>query len=389
MKFAKFVAVIAAFTAVHSLPSHAKTLEKQVMRDWSVECNARRYCVAQTDGISTDGEIMVFKLERGNKIDAHIFVTTAPKGKTLTLQSHITVDIVGHDYSFHGPVQKVYDGNEAAFAETFTNKSIQKLREGRFAQVTVKFGGDGGTVAYDVSLQGVSSVLAMMDVVQGRLDRQDAVVIRGGESNSLTSYHDLSAGLAPPKPDAGEKEVLGKDPEEDIVYPDDEPSEESGIGDTVLEYDAAKLPDRVLMPGYRMLGCDLPSSVEAYGAKIINLAPGQFLYLVPCSNADLNIPYYAALEDAGAVDTLEFQVPASATAQPSSLLINADWNQSRGGLFSHQYYSSNRDCGRQEFHTFSEQESRFYLSEFREKPDCDGAQTRPSSYPMEWNGEGD
>lgn len=142
---------------------------------------------------------MVFKLERGNKVDARIFVTTAPIGKTLTLRSHISVDIIGHDYEFFGSVQKVYDGNEAAFAESYTNKSIQKLREGRFATITVKFGDDIGTVACGVSLQGVSSVLAMMDVVQGRLDRVDAAVIRGGEAKTLTSYHDLSAGRGPPQ----------------------------------------------------------------------------------------------------------------------------------------------------------------------------------------------
>ena len=363
------------------------------MRDWTVRCSDTRYCIAETPGKSANGDEMLFKLERSNKVDAIIYVTTAPKGIELSLNSHITVEVVGHDYGFHGNVKRVYDGNEAAFTERPGNKSIQKLREGRFGVVTVKFGDGKGTVKYDVSLQGVSSVLAMMDVIQGRLDREDAAVVIGGEAKTLTSHYDFSAGKAP-APSKEKGEAKAKDPEEDIEYPDEdetetESPEESGLGQADLVYDAGKLPDRVLMPGYRMLDCDLPNAIEAYGAQVINLEPGRFLYLVPCQLGDVNVAYYVALEDAGETDTVEFQVPASDTGQPEALLMNAAWDKSLNGLISETFFSPGRDCGKHEKHVFWPDEAKFYLSEYRLKENCDGVSTPTSSYPIEWNGEGD
>lgn len=374
--------------------ANAMVLERQTMRDWTVRCTDERYCIAETPGKSANGQEMLFKLERSNKPDATLYVTTAPKGIELSLNSHISVSVVGHNYRFYGDVKRVYDGNEAAFTEKPGNQSIQKLREGRFGEVTVKFGDGKGTVKYDVSLQGVSSVLAMMDVIQGRLDREDAAVVIGGESKSVPSHYDYSAGKAP-APSKDKSNAITKDPEEDIEYPDEEETtqtespEESGLGQADLVYDAKKLPDRVLMPGYRMLECDLPNAVEAYGAQVINLEPGRFLYLVPCQLGDVNVAYYAALEDSGETDTVEFQVPASATGQPEALLMNATWDKSLNGLISETFFSPGRDCGKHEKHVFWPDEGRFYLSEYRLKENCDGVATPTGSYPIEWNGEGD
>ena len=72
------------------------------MRDWTVRCTEERYCIAETPGVSKAGDKMLFKLERGNRVDGKIYITTAPKGKQLSLISHIKVSIVGNDYSFWG-----------------------------------------------------------------------------------------------------------------------------------------------------------------------------------------------------------------------------------------------------------------------------------------------
>ncbi len=393
MYAASFSALVLISLAGSISVTNARTLEPQTMHDWTVRCTDARYCIAETKGTSPQGDTLLFKLERSNKPDAKIFVTSAPDGKNLSLKSHISVSVTGHDFRFFGQVKKIYDGNEAAFIEKSTNQSIQKLKQGRFAEVTIDFDGVD-KIKYDVSLQGVTSVLAMMDVVQGRLDREDAAVVVGGEAKTVLSHYDMRTASAPPKPVADQDSEAAKDPESDIVYPDEDqsqntPNEESGLGDPDLIYDTSKLPDAVLMPGYRMLSCDLPSTVEAWGAQTINLEPGVFLYLVPCNNADVNVPYYAALEVAGSVDTLEFQVPASATGQPGSLLTNPQWDKQTESLISTKYFSVNRDCGQYERHAFSGEESRFYLSEYRLKENCDGKVSLPETYPMEWNGEGD
>ena len=116
---------------------------------------------------------------------------------------------------------------------------------------------------------------------------------------------------------------------------------------------------------------------------------GFVFYLVPCQLGDVNVFYYVALEDAGQVDTVEFQVPASATGQPEPLLANVAWDNNINGLISETFFSRNRDCGKHEKHVFWPDEGRFYLSEYRLKENCDGVASPSGSYPIEWNGEGD
>ena len=164
--------------------------------------------------------------------------------------------------------------------------------------------------------------------------------------------------------------------------------EESGLGETQVFYELKELPDRVLMPGYRMLDCNLEEAVPAAGAQMVNLEPGVFLYLVPCTNADLNFPYYAALEIAGEIDTVEFQQPASETGERVSLITNPSWDKGLNKLTSYQYFSPDQDCGQYETHNFDAAERQFYLSEYRKKDTCDGVVSEPGQYPMEWNGEG-
>ena len=382
-----------------------KVLDWQDMRDWSVTCNANRYCIGLTTGKSKDGNRLSFKLERSKKDYARIYVTVNPKNQKLELGDHVDVDITGHDYHFFGDVKKVYKGNEMAFAEKATNKSITKLREGRFATITVKSKA-GLTVKYDVSLQGVSSVLAMMDVVQGRLDREDAAVVTGGEGASLPSHYDLSAGKAPPAPAADEKDEQQKDPEEDIVYPDEdeqpaqntansnagsdnsEEIEDSGIGSAFYIYNVKELPDEVQMPGYRMLGCDFPNVVQGYGARSVSVEPGVAFYFVPCQGGDVNVAHYVALEVSGSVHILDFQEGASETGDRVSLVSNPAWDAEKELLSVIEYHSPQSDCGKHEWHNMAWDERVLYLSEFRLKSTCDGKFTPPESWPVEWDGEG-
>ena len=99
-----------SFALLMGFQTFARTLEPQTMRDWSVRCSDTRYCVAQTSGVSAQGDKMLFKLERSINVDAGIFLTTAPEVRKLSLESHITISVAGGDFSVSGPVGKVYDG---------------------------------------------------------------------------------------------------------------------------------------------------------------------------------------------------------------------------------------------------------------------------------------
>ncbi|MDD9909369.1 MAG: DUF1176 domain-containing protein [Ahrensia sp.] len=374
--------------------AHAKTLDWQQMRDWSVYCRDNRYCIAITSGTSREGDKLVLKLERSAKPDSSIFVTVKPDGRALQVGDDILIEIVGHEHALSGKAQKIYEGNEAALSITTQSLDLRKLREGRFADVVIGFQQGHDRVTYAMSLQGVASVLAMMDAVQGRLDRLDAAIISGGEGASLTSHYDLSAGKAPPAPESDEKEGAARDPEENITYPSEggdtsEAIEDGALGSATLVYSESDLPERVLMAGYRVFNCDFPATLKAHGAQVIGLEPGLFLYLVPCQTGDVNVEHFAALEDAGEVETLEFQEPASKTGKPVSTIINPAWDNDRQVLTSYRHFSSAYDCGRFERHNLSIQDRSTTLAEARRKDNCDGTTTLPEEYPLIWNGEGD
>lgn len=355
-----------------------------------MHCRDNRYCVALTTGKSEAGDKFVFKLERSDKPHSKIHITSKPDKVPLNLGDQVTVDVIGHEHQISGEVEKVFKGNEMAFAVETLGKDILKLRQGRFAEISIDFKGAGKKISYSISLQGVASVLAMMDVVQGRPDREDAAIVSGGEDASLVSNYDFSAGKAPPAAQSDEKEEVASDPEANIEYPDEgEDDEDIGIGSATLVYEEKDLPERVLMAGYRVFNCDFPSVLKGHGAQVIGLDPGVFLYLVPCKTGDVNVEHYAAVEIAGEVEALEFQEPASATGERISTIINPSWDNNRNVLVTYQHFSPNYDCGRFERHNLSIEEKMTYLAEYRLKENCDGKTTLLEEYPLKWNGEGD
>lgn len=384
----KAIQIIFSVAVLCATGANAATLETQYLRDWTVSCRDNRYCVATTRGQTDAGEKVIFKLERGNKPGSKIFVTTKPDKYTLALGMKVDVSVIGHDYHFFGNVTKVYGGNEMAFIEPFDARTIRKLREGRFARITVEFGGDIGAKSYEISLQGVSSALAMMDIIQGRLDREDAAVVRGGEAMGSPSTYDFSGAVAPPAPAIDDKQAAQRDPEENIDY-SAENTEDSALGDTAFTYKQSDINDRILIQGYRVLGCDLPAAIEAFGVQSINLEPGLFLHLVPCHMADVNVPYYGVLENAGTYNLVTFQHSSIEENANPSLLINAAWDRASNTLTGYGFHSSNHDCGSHSRLNLAITEAKFYLSEYRLKENCDGRTSSPENYPLFWSGEGD
>ncbi|MEQ8823391.1 MAG: DUF1176 domain-containing protein [Filomicrobium sp.] len=376
--------------------------KQQPARDWSVSCRENGYCIARTVGASKRGAKVTLKLERSGKAKSKIFITVRPKSPALKVGMPVEVTVVGHEFTLNGPVKKVYKGNEMTFPVSFKDRAIDKLRVGRFAQIRIGFGGKAGVVTYDLSIQGVSSALAMMDIAQGRLDREDAAVVRGGEYFGAVSYHDFSAIKAPAKPQSDEKSSEILDPEHSLSEGEDDAprataaeappeiiDEESGLGETMRVFSEKKIDDKVLIYGYRTLGCDLPAAIRAFGAQSINLEPGVFLHLVPCQVADLNVPYYAVMETAGRFKQVAFQHSSAEDGADPSFMINAAWDKKSSTLTGHQFYSPNRDCGSFERHSFSFREQAFYLQKFRQKETCDGKVRKPERFPVSWSGEGD
>lgn len=356
-------------------------------RDWWVSCDDELYCIADTAGTSASDSDMRLKLERSNKPDGRIFVTVSP-GHKLETGMRVDITVLGKDYEAGGEIKKVYKGNEMAFAERNNSELLRKLREGNKGQVTVKFGGEIGTVVYNVSLSGVTTALLLFDEAQRRLDRVDAAVAWGGEPTDS---------LSPAREPSGD-EIVGENGHEDQseeAYaaanqqtgnpPISDFSSNIGAGGNF--YSANDLPEAVIMPGYRTYSCDMETPMQGFGARAMGMGRGNVLFMVPCQNGDVNIEHYVAMtgpRHENFANTYEFELPLGYNQPNRPTIINPDYDPETGTLTSVTYYSSNYDCGIYEKHQYVADQDFFELSEYREKTDCDGITGPPEGFPLVW-----
>ncbi|MEM7069855.1 MAG: DUF1176 domain-containing protein [Pseudomonadota bacterium] len=357
-----------------TLPAAAQGISERA-RDWWVTCRDDLYCIAETPGTSSSDPEMQFKIERSNKENGKIYVTVSPSHK-LELGMRVDISVLGMDYEAGGKVKKVYKGNEMAFTEKTSSELLLNLRKGKKGQITVKFGGDIGTVVYDVSLTGVTTALLLMDQVQQRLDRVDAAIAWGGEPvDSLSAKRE-------PQGD----EVVGEDGHEDqskVILAHD-----TGNGKWATQfYNPEDIPDAVLMPGYRTLDCAMEEALGAFGARGFGLGDGHDLYLVACQNGDVNINHYVAMvgpKHGNFANTYEFELPLDYNQPNRSTITSPNFDNDTQTLTSVTYHSQNYDCGIYEKHQYVADGDFFELVEYREKSDCDGVTGPPEGFPLVW-----
>ena len=365
---------------------HAQGLS-QSARDWYVTCNDDLYCIAETPGTSNADNKMKLKLERSNKQDGSIFVTVNP-GITLKEGMRVDISVLGQDYEAGGKISKIFKGNEMAFAGPARRELIEKLRVGNKGQVTVKFGGDVGTVVYDVSLKGVTTALLLMDQAQQRLDRVDAAIAWGGEpADSLSQARE-------PEGD----EIVGEDGHEDqseeAYAAANTQAQDAAISDFSSDigsgsrlYSVNELPDAVAMPGFRVFECDMENTLQGYGAIAQGAGNGNVIFMVPCQSGDVNIEHYIAMtgpKHGNFANTYEFETPPDFNQPNQSTIINPQFEAETGTLTSIQYYSPNSDCGVYSKHAYVADQDFFELLEYREKITCDGKYTPPENYDLVW-----
>ncbi len=357
----------------------------EAARDWWVTCDDERYCVAETSGSSNADPGMILKLERSNKESGRIFVTVKP-GIKLEKGMRVDIAVLGQDYEAGGEISKIYKGNEMAFAGPARRELIEKLRAGTKGQVSVKFGGNVGTIVYDVSLKGVTTALLLMDQVQQRLDRQDAAVAWGGEPTDSLSL---------PREPSGD-EVVGPDGHEDQseeayaaaqVAPAQISDFSPEIGSGSRLYTVGELPEAVAMHGYRVFDCDMENTLQGYGAIALGAGSGNVVFMVPCQLGDSNIEHYVAMtgpKHGNFANFYEFETPPDFNQPNQGIIINPDYDPQSGTLTSVQYYNHANDCGVYSKHAYVADGDFFELLEYREKSNCDGQYTAPENYDLVW-----
>lgn len=362
----------------------------EAARDWWVTCDDERYCIAETSGASSVDNEMTLKLERSNKHNAHVFVTVKP-GIPLKEGMRVDIAVLGQDYEAGGEISKIYSGNEMAFAGPARRELTEQLRAGSKGQVSIKFGGDVGTVVYNVSLKGVTTALLLMDQVQQRLDRSDAAVAWGGEPTNSPSL---------PREPAGD-EIVGPDGHEDqseesyaAANAETNPSPSvqisdfsSNIGSGSRLYSVDELPDAVSMHGYRVFDCDMENVLQGYGAIAVGAGNGNVLFMVPCQPGDVNVEHYIAMTGpahGNFANIYDFETPPDFNQPNESIIINPEFDAENGILTSVRFDSHESDCGVYTKHAYVADGDFFELLEYREKEICDGVYTAPETYNLVW-----
>lgn len=158
--------------------------------------------------------------------------------------------------------------------------------------------------------------------------------------------------------------------------------EDGLLGEGDLVFAPSDLDAQVLAPGRERPECDIDTAIEAYGAETVHIDAGLLLHLVPCNVADVNIPYYVVMEDAGKFSLISFTHPVKDQGGDPAILVNATWDVETESLTSFTFYSPDQDCGIFEQHHFSPSETRFHITEVREKEACDALQEPPEDYPL-------
>ncbi len=377
---------IAAFAVVAFTGPAGAELARTTFGDWTVRCNDKNYCIAETKGESSNDEAFRLKVERGAKPGSDVFVTLRPATELdVGMRARIEIESLDEDnYGYFGTVSKIYTGNEMTFGGDPHRDLVEKLRLGEDAQIQIDFGGSTGTLTYWVKLAGLTHALLAMDEEQGRIGRLDAVVAWGG----LPADGSVAIAQAAPKAAAAPKQTEAAAPPAPAndLPPPVMPSQDLSTGARGLVYTVNELPDTVQMMGTRTLDCQLDETLPAYGAQFY--AEGDVeTWVVPCSMADANVPYFMAVHipfNPSLDEWKEFETPPDFNQPNHALVNNLFFDPDTGGVTGTTYYSPNYDCGAFERHEMMAESGDYELVEYLEKPTCDGVTGPAEGWPLSW-----
>lgn len=367
-------------------------LDRTSFGDWSIRCNDKNYCIAETDGESSNDEKFRLKVERSAEAGSDVFVTLRPTTPLeVGMRARIEIESLEEDnYGFFGKASKIYTGNEMTFGGDSDRDLIEYLRLGEDAVIQIEYGGATGTLTYWVKLNGLTHSLLKMDEAQGRIGRLDAIVAWGGlaADSKVTIAAAESAPKAAPKDAApAQTQAAAPPPPANDVPPPVMPSQDrASSGPRGLVYTVEELPDSVQMMGYRTLDCQLAETLPAYGAQFY--AEGDVeTWIVPCRMADANVPYFMAIHipfNPSLDEWKEFETPPDFNQPNHALVNNLFFDPDSGQVTGTTYYSSNFDCGAFERHEMMAESGDYELVEYLEKSNCDGVFGPPEGWPLNW-----
>ncbi|WP_069298370.1 DUF1176 domain-containing protein [Neptunicoccus sediminis] len=350
----------------------------QSMRQWWVECDSHGDCSADIDGFTADYETLTLRLLRDGTAGSAILLELTPESLIGT-GTAIRFDIPNVAEGISRKVGPV-SNNSFTLPEPVDSPLLHGIMTGETLFVTIDFPNARGVQVFEVPLAGAIDSLTVMDIVQQRLGRKDAIVARGAApmdspSDVFPRHH---AGIG----DADSGHWAGSDTI-------DAPTEEGPNGSYIdVIYTPADMPAAVLDFGRAEPDCGDPTGPLNEMGTIVNRdQTGRTTYLVPCRIGPANVSYFVVMQDPdkGGEYTLQrFELPPGHNAPDRTRIMNPQWLAERNRLLSTRYGDMNLNCGTYEVHDWNAQQQRFELTSYRAKEDCSGPHVEPQKFPLEW-----
>jgi hypothetical protein len=334
----------------------------RTLRDWSVACDAVscQALVTAVPEVAADGGLTL-TLQRSAAPGAFVALTVTPE-RALAEGASVSFEVPGEIADVGGRVQGLTREGGASFALVADAPLLQAMRSGTELVIRVGYG-DGAPALWRAPLAGMTDSALVMDMMQNRVGRIDAIIAWGGAPpDSPSDLFPSEGGM-----DQGPISLGADGSYYDVVYT------------------AAELPEAVAAAGASILECDLAEALPAFGAQVVfEAGPGRTIWMVGCVAGDVNIGHYVVVDDPAAGLDHKLMDFAPWPDGPRDVIVtNPEWAPGEAVLSTLAYGSPGYDCG--VFVTYRLEDGGFERTEVREKAECDGEETGPEDYAPVWS----
>ncbi|MCB1491205.1 MAG: DUF1176 domain-containing protein [Rhodobiaceae bacterium] len=388
-------------TALAEYPAAAGFQEN--FGDWMVNCDETLRCDVAGFGSGAQTYFRLM-LERTGEPDAPVTLIF-DSGDLPGVGGTVRFAVPALDYAMFGKVRHAAENGMIRFPGLKPDHAlIRAMIDGTAGTATLEMP-DGAARSVAVPLNGVTQALLYMDNHQGRIDRTDAIIARGGQAAD-SGLNRIALAIDTDTGDAGEEDVVEEGGFEQAPA-------DSGDDGLAQAPETGGLPaNRVPIEGQETLnsvalipqavrtaiedgpGCELDRTVDALGMTRYFISDTFWLWEVPCYIAAYQATwvYVTASNWDGTLyaTVMPFYPPPTQEGTEDPEIISPTFSAATSTLTSFAKGRGAGDCGtwqRYELVYGDGENIEWNLLEQREKVDCDGRADPPESYPLVWKAD--
>ncbi|NBN62164.1 DUF1176 domain-containing protein [Microvirga tunisiensis] len=344
---------------------------------WTLSCDAEAQCTAETFVSVGERDYLRLALERPLAPAADM-VLEFQSSLTPPVGGKVRLWVPSQDYRMVGDITREPDEGKVRFGGIVPDEPMMRALKAGDAATAVLELASGTKVEIPVPLDGFTPVLALMDDHQGRVGRQDALIISGPRPADSGSFQ---LALRP-----GGTETIQSSVSDDRRV---------RIIERRAVTDLAEVPDRVREAATSDPVCPLSDTLPALGATYYGINETSGIWELPCflgAYQGTSVYVYSVLIDGDLnAALLHFQGPPTGEPTEDPEIISPSFDPATSVLTSFARARGIGDCGRLVTYelVYLEGESIGWEAlTLREKKDCNGVDDAPESYPLIWSRDG-